>query len=424
MADAQGANNLTTLDGLFKNTYADKMEKLVPEDAILQEMVKFLAKDKQPGLQYNAPVILGLEHGVTYADDEDGAFELNAAVPGQIKNATIKGYQILLRSVLPYVSAFRSATNAAAFQEGTKFLVGNMLDSVTKKVETSLMRGSIGLGVVGASASATSHTLTVDAKDWAPGVFGGAEGMKIQMLEGAALATNTRIPSGGTLNTQELTITAVDFANKQITVTTSPAMAIVASSVIFEKGAHEKQMKGLHAVIGQQSGVLFGINQSVSALWKSNIYDAAGSVLSFAILQEAIAKGVEKGLKGDVKVLVNPGHWDDLLTEQAAQRMYDSSYKSDTAENGAKSIKFYSQAGMVEIRPSIYVSEGFAYIIKPEDWARVGSTDITFKRPGQSDQFFRDLVDHAGFELRCYTDQALFTVKPAHQVLICNLVAS
>ena len=122
--------------------------------------------------------------------------------------------------------------------------------------------------------------------------------------------------------------------------------------------------------------------------------------------------------------MVNPGHWDDLITEQSASRMYDSSYKADSMENGAKSLKFHTQAGVLEVKPNIYVPEGFCYIIKTEDFARIGSTDVTFKRPGQSDSFFRDLVDHAGFELRCYTDQALFCIKPGRQVIITNLKIS
>lgn len=53
------ANTLATLDGFFKNVYANKLEKLVPEDARLQQLVKFLPKEKMPGLQYNQPVVLG-----------------------------------------------------------------------------------------------------------------------------------------------------------------------------------------------------------------------------------------------------------------------------------------------------------------------------------------------------------------------------
>lgn len=373
-------------------------------------------------------VILGLEHGITYADDDEGAFALNDAVAGQIKNATVKGFQMLLRSVLPYVSAYRSMTSAAAFEQGTKFLVGNMLDSVNKKLETSLVRGSIGLGEVTAVTGAGPYVLTIKSNDWTPGVFGGAENMKIEALRGATVNATTRIPAGGAITAGEASISSVSFEDKKITVAASGGLVPAVGDVVFEKGAHSKQMMGLHAILGNQSGSLFGINSASYSLWRANVFTpgtlGTEEVLTFAIIQQAISKGVEKGLKGDVKCLVNPGHWDDLLTEQAAMRMYDSSYKSDSVEQGAKSIKFYSQAGMVEIRPSIYVAEGCAYIIQAEDWARVGSTDITFKRPGQTDQFFRDLTDHAGFELRCYTDQALFCIKPGRQVLITNLKVS
>ena len=53
---------------------------------------------------------------------------------------------------------------------------------------------------------------------------------------------------------------------------------------------------------------------------------------------------------------------------------------------------------------------------------RVGSTDITFKRPGQADNFFRDLDSAAGYELRCFTDQALFCMAPGKQVCITGIV--
>jgi hypothetical protein len=59
-----------------------------------------------------------------------------------------------------------------------------------------------------------------------------------------------------------------------------------------------------------------------------------------------------------------------------------------------------------------------------DDWSRVGSTDITFKRPGQGDQFFRDLEQAAGYELRLYTDQAIFCSAPGRNVLIYGIVNS
>ena len=223
------------------------------------------------------------------------------------------------------------------------------------------------------------------------------------------------------------TIASVDLTAKTITLSASDAAvaaAVVAGDRILHKGAKSKEFAGIHAILSN-TGTLFGISASQFDLWKgSSFAPTSTSVLSFAILQQAISKGVEKGLDTDVMVLVNPGHWDDLLTEQAALRMYDSSYSSSQAENGSKAIKFHSQNGMVEIVPSIYVKEGYAYVLCVEDWVRVGSTDVTFKRPGQEGNFFRELEDHAGYELRCYTDQAVFCSRPGRSVLISNLKVS
>ncbi len=64
----------------------------------------------------------------------------------------------------------------------------------------------------------------------------------------------------------------------------------------------------------------------------------------------------------------------------------------------------------------------YAYVLAIDDWSRIGSTDVTFKRPGKGDEFFRDLENSAGYELRAYSDQAAFCAKPAHNVVIYGIV--
>jgi hypothetical protein len=166
---------------------------------------------------------------------------------------------------------------------------------------------------------------------------------------------------------------------------------------------------------------LFGINASEYSLWKGNTYDAGAAPLSFQKLQEAVAKAVEKGLDSDVKVIVNPDVWADLLTDQAALRMYDSSYSPAKMENGSKEIKFHGQNGMIEIVPSIYCKRGFAYVLSMDEWLRIGSTEVTFRRPGRGDEFFRDVENAAAYELRCYTDQCVFSHAPGKNVLITSI---
>lgn len=59
-------NTATTLNALYKDVYADKLKDLVPSATKLINLVPFKLVDKQLGLRYVQPVILGLENGITY----------------------------------------------------------------------------------------------------------------------------------------------------------------------------------------------------------------------------------------------------------------------------------------------------------------------------------------------------------------------
>lgn len=331
----------------------------------------------------------------------------NAPVAGVIRDATVRGSELVLRSVLSYSAASRATGKGPqAFMDATKFLVGNMMRSLSKKLEIELLYGQMGYGTV---ASSLGNVITVTTAEWAPGIWAGAENMPIEIRD------STGATSRGTA-----TVSAVDLAARTVTVDVLPA-GVSAGDVIWHRGAFGNEFAGIHKIL-TNSGSLFGISASSFNLWKANSFaPGSPSVLSFAIVQQAISKAIEKGLDSDVMVLINPGHWDDLLSEQAALRMYDSSYSARQAENGMESIKFHSQNGMVEIVPSIYVKEGYAYVLCMEEFVRIGSTDVTFKRPGEGDQFFRDLENSAGYELRAFTDQALFCSAPGKQCLISNL---
>lgn len=313
---------------------------------------------------------------------------------------------LVLRSLMGYKAAAASVGSAQAFEQSTKFLVGNMLRSVMKKLEIEMLYGQVGYGVVG---SVSGADITIPAAEWAPGIWAGCEGMPIEIRNAA-----------GNTSRGVATVTAVSFATKTITVDALPA-GTVATDVIWHKGAYGKEFAGLHKII-TNAGVLFGIDAAQYSLFKGNIYSAGNAALSFAKIQEAIATAVEKGLESDVMVLVNPFTWSDLLTDQAALRMLDSSYSSAKSVNGSKEIEFYGQNGAIKIVPSIYCKQGYAYVLCTEDMIRIGATDVTFKRPGKEGDFFLDRPDSTAYELRLMCDQALFCSAPAKNVLITNIV--
>lgn len=404
-------NTVGTLNGLFKEVYADKLENLIPDGVKILKEIKFVPKDKQPGNLYHQPVILGMEHGITFAASDEDAFNLQPAVAGQIKDAQVRGNPALLRSILGYNAASRSLGSAQAFESATKYLVANMMRSMSKKLEIEMLYGQVGYGTV---ASVATTAVTVTTAEWAPGIWAGGEGMPIEIRS-----------SDGSTSRGVFTINSVDMVGRVLTLDSNAANAgVVATDVIWHKGAYGNEFPGIHKVLTQTTGTLFNISVSNYSLFQGNSYDVQSAALSFDKLTSAAARPVEKGLDGPLYCLVNVRGWANLLQDQAALRMYDESYSPVEVENGAQKLRFHSQNGELQIEPSIYVKEGYAYLLSKEEWSRVGSSDLTFRVPGQGDEFFRHLNDAAGYELRLWTDQAVFTSAPGRSALMKNIVNS
>lgn len=365
------------------------------------------------------PVILGHEHGVTFAGSDEDAFNLQPPVAGVIKDATIKGNPMVMRSLLGYVAASRAAQGGSqSFMDATKFLVANMLRSMAKKLEIQMLYGQVGYGAISA---VSGNVITIKTSEWAPGIWAGAEGMPIEIRSyEAAGDTPSASSSRGTA-----IVKSVNLDTRQITLDVAVSGIVTTASqedVIFHKGAFGNEFAGIHKILTQTSGTLFGINVADYNLYKGNSFSAGSAALSFTKLNLAAARAVEKGLDGKLLALVNPRGWANMLSDQAALRRFDGSYSSAELQNGSRSIRFHSQNGEIEIEPSIYVKEGYTYLLSLEDWARVGSQDMSFKRPGQSDEYFRDLENSAAYELRLFSDQAVFCAAPGKNTLIKDIV--
>lgn len=282
-----------------------------------------------------------------------------------------------------------------------------MLRSLSKKLEIEMLYGQMGYATV---ASVAGQVVTITTAEWAPGIWAGAEGMPVEIRDVTG-ATSRGVSK----------VTSVSMTNQTITLAAVPA-TVVAGDVIWHEGAYGNEFPGIHFILSISSGTLFNINVSSYNLFAGNIYPAGGGALSFSKLNLAAARAVEKGLDGGLMALVNPRAWANMLADQAALRKYDASYSPAELKNGSRSIRFYSQNGELEIEPSIYVKQGYAYLLYLEDWSRVGSTDLTFKLPGSNEEFFRQTENSAALELRLFSDQALFCASPGKNVLINGIV--
>jgi len=402
-------NTFTSLNTIFKEAYADRVKDLIPEGVKLLNMIDFQSADKQPGNFYNQPVTLGLEHGFTYGGTAANGFALRNGVASAHENAQIRGAEMVLRSYLA-VGAVSRSKGKNSFIQASKLIVENMLKSFARRLEVQLLYGQAdgGIGVV---ESITGLVVKIEDHEWAAGIWSGSEKMPIEVRSSAGALRG------------ESNITAVSLADKTITLDSVPA-GTIATDVIYYAGAFDKEFAGIHKIITNTS-TLFNIDSSSFSLWQGNLVDVGTNfsggeaVLTFAKVEEAIAAAMEKGLMDeDVICLVNPRSWNNLLTEQAAKRQYDSSYDASNLENGSRALTFYGQNGKIEIHSSIYCKEGFAYVLPMSCYMRIGSSDITLEQPGFEGKFIKLLENANAYEMRAYTDQALFCSQPGTSTLL------
>jgi hypothetical protein len=410
----------TTLTGLFKDVYEDKIVNLVPESSVLQKRIKFVENDKREGRLLHQPVLLALPTGMTFGV---GAVALNNPVASTMGDAQIAGAGMTLADRITYDVAAKAASGGVrAFVEATELIVDALTQSMSKFIEIELMWGSSRYGTLGMSTSvttvsATSNTMVIVISEWSAGIWSGMENVNIDVYDGAVLL-NTNAP---------IVVTAVNVSTRTITTTGNSAdiSAILAANghalYLFPYLAFGQEMQGYFNILSN-TGTIFNINASTYALWQSNSYDALNTALNFGKIQSAVALATARGLMEDVTVFVNPKTYSNLITSQAGARRYDSSYKKSELENGTESLAFYGPNGKIEIVSHIFMKEGYAFILPLKRCQRTGATDLTFTLPGMPGEFFLQLPGYTAYELRCYTLQAAFLNSPAKSVLIVNIV--
>jgi hypothetical protein len=343
-----------------------------------------------------------------------------------MKNASIQGSMQVLRSAISYDAASKASSSKKAFVRGTEFLIENMLESMTKSQEISLLYGGSGIGSGSAiSGSGTARVVTLATASFAAGIWSGAENSIINFYS----AAGSLVSSGADA---DFTITSVDIGARTLTLSCTSAGGTALSTAIgsaahniFRKGSYGKEMTGLNEISSNVSGTVFGISASTYGAWAGNVHSAGSGALTMAKVLAGLAKAAQRGLNEDVTLYTNPATWANLNADQAALRSYDSSYKSSNADVGQQSITYYGQTGKIDIISHSLVKEGEAFAVPLARCRRIGSSDITFKRPGrQGEDFFRELPDSAGYELRSYQDISLFISSPNKLVKFSSIVNS
>lgn len=412
------SHSTSTLEGIFKRVYDNKVRFIYPNGVRIIKDVPFRGGDKRPGESFNAAITLVFENGFTYLAPGAAIQQLQPAAVGETKRAAVDGFQMILRSQVDYETIAKASTSGPrAFVQSTKHIVTNMANSFRKRQEIETIYGQADLGVVQSTPAA--DTIKITAASWAPGIWAGAEGAVVDIFDDDL----------SDLDDPAIVVLSVDFELRQIQFTGALAGAVGAGDRVFwvgavAAGAVHSSAIGIHEILDQSTGTLFNIDVALFTLWRANAVDAGGSALDMDHIQEAVARIVEKGGgEGRLCLYVSTATWVDLIGDLAALRRFQRGDGNARYEAGAEAITFWTQSGPVEIKPTIFIKGGFAYLLDLGAWSRIGAQDFAFGDPAER-QVFHRLEEKNGYDARAYANQSVFCDAVGHNTLISNIVNS
>lgn len=419
MADT--ATTVAKLNGWFKDLHG-KFQDLIPDVAKLGGMIGPLVKANKVGRNFLFPVELSLPQGVTYAAAGDGAFAFEDTIPGEMKEATIDGSQLVVSDILDYESAAKATEEGnGAYGDAGERLIKRMRKAGHKRIELAMWYGQSWLAQISSvSTVGSTRVCVLKTAEWATGIWTGMKNMRVDVYTTSALTT--KVGTGATL-----VINSIDVANRTLVLSGTDFASVLADHYIVPRNSVGKDMAGVNKIV-TNAGSLFGIDAASYELWAGNSFANGGTAFTLKKLQDAISDAVGKGLDEKATAFVSTRTWANLCSDQAALRKYDASY-SQKATNGFRSLTMYSQNGELEIVPHTVIKEGEAFILPVDRFLKIGAQDFGFDVPGRGEQYFENAVNSsgqaiAGYRLMGYAHLALIHGAPGMCTKVTGIVNS
>jgi len=281
-----------------------------------------------------------------------------------------------------------------------------------KRIETNLLYGQVGVGIVQTYTSG-DPSVVISLKEWAPQIWSGMKGAEIDVMNGTTSTVRASV-----------TIAGIDIESRKLTLSATVSGA-AANDVIYFKGGYGKELVGIHKTLSN-TGSLHEIDAAVYDNWKSVQHALSSQALSFKGVKKAIAKCVGKGLMDDVVLFCNPLGWDDIQEDIMSLRTVEKS-EVRRIEIGNEEIVYVSQNGATRIVSHPMVKEGYAYGLCKPYWKRIGVCDFDLGTPGlpggqKDDKVWFDIPGKSGIEARGYTAQAIYSEMPGVSFMISGIV--
>jgi hypothetical protein len=409
----------------FKQRYGKFINPL-PAENTLADYSEFVEQEARPGIAYNFPVQVSLEHGQTHNVD-GSAFALNNAVDSVLQNAQVDGATILVRGQIPYDVIAKGKNGAANGNSGGAFW--KPIDLKTKGLmqsgelyrELAMMYGPgtaaaalSNLGVVALSVSganlAAPQVVRLTAATWGPGIWNNMINALVDIYQS----------DGTTLRESNVIVQAVTSSTQtrlQLFKTASVAV-VAANDIILPAGARTRSCIGVQPIL-ENAATMFGISGATYPMWRALTYSVGGA-MSRAKLLQGMARIYTNGLTKGGKLFVNGMTFAELAEEADALQRYTAN-TDEVKRQGVENLEYKSPVGTVNVALHRYMKQGIAMFIARDVLKRVGSTDLTFSLPGTNQWFYQELSNNAGSEIRVFSNQAPIIEIPYYCMIFTGI---
>lgn len=418
----------SSIQANYRQRFGPWMDPL-PEDNSLADFGTFVSREMRSGLNYNFPVLAGIEHGQT-PNVDNSAFTINGPIDGQVLLATLDGATILMQAVVSYDAIYKglngssNSPEAGAYKDTLQLTVEAMLKGAELYRELALAYGpgtstavASNIGVVGASVSganlAAPQVVTLTTASWIPGLWIMMQNALVDIYQSdGTTVRDTAVTVQGRPST---TLTRLQLFK------TASVAVVATNDVIVPKDWRTKCCFGLEAIFNNAT-TLFGINAALVAPWRCLTFSAGGQLTRAKVIGYGAAVSVN-GLRTGGRMFVVAGSFADLAEEASALRRFtdDGTVRSQ----GASKLTYTTGCGDIEVVVYQYAKQGQAMFIANDNYRRVGSTDITMRPIGGGAQgFFTHSTTTAGAQIKCFSNQAPVFEKPFLNFLVTGIVNS
>jgi len=412
---------LNNIQALLKRRYGPYVNPLPSVDTIAR-LAKFRTAERV-GENYNFPVKLGLEHGVTHNTDGT-AFALNTAVDSVVKNAQLDGATIMLVGNIPYdVTARMAAGREGSYMEAVDYKVESMMEGGELYRELALLYGPgtaaaalDEIAVVNASVSGPDldpgQVVNITQGTWSAGVWNKMVGALVDVYQS----------DGTTIRAADVTVVAVpDPTINRISLFKSGSAAVVAAGdKILTRGAKGNSCVGIQSIL-ENTTTLFGIDAAVYPQWQAVNFSAGGasSPMTVAKLAQLFSRLKNNGAKNGGTYLCSAAQFAQFTDELDAIDRYIQ--PMDIKQTGMSQLTVKSPIGQVNVQIHEYMKQGIAMFICNNTLRRIGATDLTFRLGMSREWFWKELDGNAGSQMRIYSHQAPVIEIPYHSAIVTSI---